>query len=442
MLGCMLGLGRRVARALGASAAGLVALLPCARVAAHGEPPTVHAVIRADAEGPVLLRLGTGFAQRASAGRFRFLCSALWGGELGAPAAALPDGRVLVGANAGLKLLAPDGSVTPHPDPAGAGLTTELVRAHDQVFALRYNAGRSELLRVDAERVQVLWSDSNAWYSLAALEDGLVLLRASSVNVEQLVLSFDGVERERRGASAARTVDYAFARPLANAPYALLLFQTTPELGRLEQGSFVRVAQAASSIAGPIATPEGPLLALDGQLQRLQGDTPAPLADATYVSCLEAGADANYACTRTGLARVAATGVGDELFAFTWLTPPNLALLADEKARARCDYQWQDLRFDLIALDMPLRFEAEAEPDAGPLDAGLVDAGLADAGSSEPDAGEVEPRADASEEPPVKTEGSSRCALQGVPVRDVPWSVGAMLGVGLALRRRRSSKSR
>jgi hypothetical protein len=441
MLGSMLGLGRRVAQAAGASAFALGMLTPCLRAAAHGEPPLAHAVIRADSSGPILIKLGTGFALRQAGGRFRFVCPALWGGELTAPAAALPDGRVVVGANAGLMLLATDGSMLPHPDPLAAGLVTELVRSQDKVFALRYSAGRSEVLEVDAEHVRVVWSDSDAWYSLAALHSSLVLLRASNASVEQLALSFDGTERERRTGSALRTVDYAFVRPLDDEAYALLLFQTTPELGRLEQGSFVRVAQAGSSIAGPIATPEGPLLALDGQLTRMQGQMLAPLADAAYVSCLEQGEFANYACTRTGLARVGAQGVGEELFALTSLVPPDLTLPHDEKARARCDYQWQDMRFDLIALGMPLRFEGQEESDAGRADAGVTVA--AEAGVAPPDAGSELAAADASEEPSaVVAKGSSHCALARVGQRrETPWSglawAGLCSGLAAELGRRR-----
>ena len=102
-------------------------------------------------------------------------------------------------------------------------------------------------------------------------------------------LSLGGTELGRQTATAARAVDYVFARSLGDEPLALLLYQTMPELVRMQDGAFVSVARGASSIAGPIAAEQGALLAVDGQLQRLGDAGLTPLSDATYVSCLERG---------------------------------------------------------------------------------------------------------------------------------------------------------
>jgi hypothetical protein len=417
----MLGLGRLRVAGLGA----LLALsLPSARAAAHGGPPAAYSVIVVDDDGPVLIKLGVGFALRESAERFRYVCPAAWGGELAAPAAALPDGTVVVGADDGLMLLAADGSVTPHPDANARGFSTELVRAGGRVFALRYAADRSEVVEVDAEQVRMVWSEARTWYSMAALGDALVLMRASGTELEQLRISLEGGELARHAATAPRPVDYVFARNLADEALALLLIQTTPELGRLQDGAFVRVALGGSSIAGPITTEQGALLAVDGQLQRLGTAGLVPLSDTTYVGCLERHGAEAYACTREGVSRIGEQGLGQSLFALTWLVPPDLTQLETAAARARCDYQWQDLRFDLISIGLAPRDQA---PDAGTLPT--------DAGDGAEDGGS-EPASDASEEPPPGRGSSSRCAL-GVVDRGGVWCGCALLASLLALRLRR-----
>ncbi|HEX6240549.1 MAG TPA: hypothetical protein VFZ61_06630 [Polyangiales bacterium] len=413
---------------IGALCSALGLLTPATGARAHGEPPTAHAVVREDAEGPLLVKLGIGFAAREEPGRFRYLCPALWAGEYTAPAAALPDGTVVIGADSGLMLLAPDGTLTRHPDPLAEGFSTELVVSHGGVFALRFKQGKSEVLAVDAVKARVVWSDSRVWYSLAPLAHGLVLLRSQNALLDQLTLSFEGALLDSQQASSPRSVDYVFARGLAEEAYALLLSQSSPELGRIQGNTFTRVALAASSIAGPIITPQGALLAVDGQLQRLDGASLSPLADPTYVGCLERHEHGSYACTREGVSRLGPEGVGEQLFSLAWLVPPDFSQLSDEKARARCDYQWQDLRFDLLALGVTLDLEDEFAADAGRGD--------------EFDAGVGEDEADASEEPPASAKSSSRCALRPAASAEAPWSWGLLgLGLcGLALRRRRQRR--
>jgi hypothetical protein len=402
------------------------ALLPCAVAEAHGEPPRAHAVVRADAEGPLLIKLGAGLAAREQRERFRFICPALWGGELASPAAALADGSVVIGANSGLMLLEMDGTLRAHPDALAQGYATELVATREGVFALRFKDGKSEVVAVDAQQARVVWSDAKTWYSLAPLESGLLLLRSTGTLLEQLVVGFDGLVRAQESAVTLGSVDYPFARALGDEAFALLLRQNAPELGRVQGGVFTRVAQGASSIAGPIATGTGGLLAIDGQLHGFDGKVATPLADTSFVSCLEQGEHDAYACTREGVSRVSAAGLGEPLFALSWLTPPDLSQLADDKARARCDYQWQDLRFDLLALGMALRFEdeaQEAESDAG---AGAADAEIATADAA---------RGDREDEAPRRRD-SSGCSVGERGATFEGWAVAAGL-LGLIQRRRR-----
>lgn len=435
----MLGLVRMYAR-LGALASATTLLALPTHARAHGEPPTAHAVIREDADGPLLVKLGIGFAERVAPGRFQYVCPARWKGELTSPAAALADGTVVIGANAGLMLLEPDGTLRVHPDPVAVGFSTEIVASAGGVFALRFKQGKSELLAVDATQARVVWSDTRVWYSLAPLAHGLVVLRSNNTALEQITLSFEGAPLDSQQAVTLRNVDYAFARGLGDDAYALLLSQSAPELGRIQVNAFTRVAQASSSIAGPISTPQGTLLAIDGQLQKLDGASLTPLADTAYVNCLERHEHGIYACTRDGVSRMVGDGVGEEVFALSWLVPPDLAQLSDETDRGRCDYQWQDLRFDLLALGMSLRFEDEIEADAGS-DAGQADAGR-DAGAQGND--DVAPPAeepDAGEEPPA-TRGSSRCALSPGQAHPAAWGWGVLPSLAAFVLARRRARVR
>lgn len=314
------------------------------------------------------MRLSTGVALRRGAERFQFVCPAAWGDEYPAPLAALDDGTLVVGASSGLMLLSADGKVRPHPDPAAAGITTELVRGMHSVFSLRVTQQGSEVLAIDAQTVRVIWQDTKSWYSLAAFDDKLLLLRASGVLVEQLTLgASDGKEIDRQTATMGLPVDYAFARATGGAAYALLLFQTAPQLGTLRMGNFNKIAEGLSSISGPLTVGTMTYVAVDGQMSALVDGGVVPLQESAYVLCLEQADDLPYACKPDGIASVNPRGRGLDaaVFKLSWLTPPDLTLLASGKPHDRCDYQWQDMRFDLIALGMPL-------PGDGASDAGVI----------------------------------------------------------------------
>jgi hypothetical protein len=365
MLGAML-----VRVALGFVAFLGFAMTPCSNARAHGVPPTAYAVVAHDAQGAKAVRLSTGVALRRASERFQFVCPAAWGDEYAAPLAALDDGTLVVGAVNGLMLLSEDGQVRPHPDPAALGISTELVRGARGVFSLRITPEGSELLAIDAEHVRVIFRDAKSWYSLAAIDDKLLLLRVNGNAVEQLVVSsLDGAELDRQLATLATPVDYAFARAAGGTAYALLLYQASSELGSLGGNAFKLMAKGVSSVAGPLTIGTSTLLAVDGQLSHWVAGEPVPLAETAYVACLEQAADLTYACKPEGIARVNAQGLAEPLFKLDWLVAPSLDALPTSRAKDRCDYQWQDMRFDLIALGMPLPEEA-----AQPIDAGVVGA--------------------------------------------------------------------
>jgi MYXO-CTERM domain-containing protein len=388
-------LGAMVARPFfGLLALAGFALPPCGTAHAHGTPPTAYAVVAHDAQGALAVRLSTGVALRRSAERFQFVCPAAWGDEYAAPLAALDDGTIVVGASNGLMLLKADGTVQPHPDPAAVGISTELVRGTHGAFSLRITPEGSQVLAIDANKVRVVWQDTKSWYSLAALDEKLVLLRSSGNAIEQVVVSStDGKELEHQVAMVGTPVDYAFARATGGAAYALLLFQTAPELGSLRMNTFAKIGEGTSSIAGPLALADSTLVAVDGQLSKLVNGLPAPLSETAYVLCLEQADGLPYACKPDGIARVSEQGLGEPLFKLAWLAPPNLQQVAPGKPHDRCDYQWQDMRFDLIALGTPLPEDALADASVVPVGAEPApsDAGPADAAEVASDSGTGSP---------------------------------------------------
>lgn len=338
-------------------------LTPCASALAHGLPPTAYAVVTSDGEGAQVVRLSTGLALRRGRERFQFVCPAAWGDESAAPLAALDDGTVVVGAVNGLMLMAPDGALRAHPDPEAAGISTELLRTEHGVFSLRVTQDSSQVLAIDAQSARVLWQDARSWYSIGAHDDVLVLLRASNAEIEQLTLAAsDGKERERQLATLGAPVDYVFTRATRGGSYVLTLTQNAPVLGSLSANAFSKIAQGASTIAGPLRVGDETLLAVDGQLSRLQNGEVMALAESAYLLCLEESEGVPYACTPDGIKRVRGEALGEPLFELSWLLPPDLSQLPAGKPRERCDYQWQDMRFDLLALGVPVRGD---EPDAG-----------------------------------------------------------------------------
>jgi hypothetical protein len=151
--------------------------------------------------------------------------------------------------------------------------------------------------------------------------------------------------------------------------------------------AFGKIAEGLSSIAGPLSVGAKTLLAVDGQLSELTNGSATPLTESAYVLCLEESAGLAYACKPDGIARVSDQGLGAALFKLAWLVAPNLSQLAPGKPHDRCDYQWQDMRFDLIALGTPLPEEATPDGGTGPVGAEPEPADAATPDAYAPEAG-------------------------------------------------------
>jgi hypothetical protein len=330
----------------------LLTWAPCVQAFAHGVPPDAYSVLTHDATGALAVSLSAGVALRRSAQSYQFVCPMAWGDQFSAPVAALADGTIVVAATRGLMLLSADGTLSAHPDPAAVGRSSDLVRSARGVFALRTTPQGSEVLAVDAQTVRVLWKDTNSLYSLAALDDKLVLLRANGLMLQQVTIaSADGTELERQTAPLESPVDNVYARANAGAAYALVVFRNgTIAIGSLQANVFSKLGEGELSIAGPLSVDNVTLLALDGKLEQVVEGRATPLADAHNVVCLAEHDGLSYACETNGIARVTGSAVGAPLFRFGWLTAPDLARVPEGDDRFYCNTQWADLRLDMQLL--------------------------------------------------------------------------------------------
>jgi hypothetical protein len=424
-------------------------LTVCARAFAHGVPPDAYAVLSHDAEGPRAVSMSAGVALRRSPQRYQFVCPKAWGDQFASPLAALSDGTIVVGATDGLMLLSDDGTLRPHPDPAAVGRSSDVVRSpRGALFSLRPTAEGSEVLAIDALTVRVLWKDTKSLYSLAALDDKLVLVRVNGTMLEQVTIAAaDGAELERQTAVLDLPADYVYARANAGEAYALLVFRNgTLALGSLHMNAFTKLAQGELSIAGPLSMANGMLLALDGKLTQVVGGQAAPLADDHNVLCLAEQDELTYACDSEGIARVNGPALGEPLFRFGWLTAPDLTRVTDDDARFLCNSQWQDLRFDVqltgMSLDVDSMPVAGSPPANPPLAAGGVGAQppgtpLATGGVGGQPAASGGGPAVAPAQP--AQEASSGCATlpaRSAPRAADPSALGLVLAVALFARRR------
>jgi hypothetical protein len=367
----------------------LLALTTCTRALAHGVPPDAYAVLSHDAQGARAVSISLGVALRRGPQSYQFVCPMAWHDQFAAPVAALPDGTVVVGAVSGLTLLGEDGSLRPHPDPAAIGRSSDVVRSASGVFSLRPTAEGSEVLAVDAQTVRSLWKDTKSLYSIAAVGDKLVLIRADGMMLEQVTISAaNGAELERQTAVLDKPVDYVYARANAGLAYALVVFRNgTMRLGSLQMNEFTKLAEGDYSIAGPLSVGTDTLVATDGKLTQLAGGQPSPVADDHNIVCLSEHDGLPYACDTDGVARVNGPMLADPLFRFAWLTPPDLTRVPEGEERLICNMQWADLRADMLLLP----------PESAPTDPAL--GGVAGAPPSA--AGGGAPVAGAGSQPPA-----------------------------------------
>lgn len=386
-------------------------------LAAHGPPPAALAILAEDARGPTFVRLHGGLARRERSDQFRYLCPAAWGDELALPAAAIPDGPIVVASARGLVVLDSEGRASPHSDPHAVGASSDFAELGASLFALRVADGATEVLAIDAMRVRTVFSEPGSWASIAATDDSLGLQRLNGERLEQLRITADGAVLDRSLARSPEGAYLVLARATARELYAVVATPRGRELGQIDAGAWRSLELTGAAIAGPIELPDGrALVALDGQLGPLSSPRDV-LEGVPPVSCLgRLGAHA-YACTRAGVSDLEDTRLADPIFSLSSLGPPDLDRV-DEPQRAACQLQWEHVRFDLLAFGVALREPVEVEPE-------LVDAG--DSADAAADSGKARDR--------------SGCGVGGAPGRGGALALFAAL-VALVRRRRRSAHQR
>jgi hypothetical protein len=399
------------------------------RAHGHGRPPQVDGVAAIDDGIPQLVILNEGLALRGERG-WSYLCPALWGDadaiQGGSPKAQSIDGETtwVIGDD----VYAFDRQrFTPQAQQLVTELKTSALAGNaSALFALRTGASGHEIVPVGTPVYQPIWSSSSYWTTLAADSQSLYVGHVpAGMRLDLTVLEPSGAER-----SSAQFALEIEATDLQLAPHGKGLFavvesDSTKQLGKLEAGRFERLATAAHSILGPVASPNGSLwIAIDGRLQRLPGpgEAPAVGVDANCldlanrpaeecVTCLGEQGGVAYACSSVEVYVLGDDGLGERVFDIHGLNPPPPELVTDQ-VRMLCDRQWMDFEQDLLANNL-----APATGPSAMAGSGAAPLGIAGA-------------------PANASTDSAGCSTGGAPAHARSWPLALLLlCIGLSLRR-------
>lgn len=343
---------------------------------AHIGPAAVKAILSMEGGRPTLLWLNEGLAIRRG-DTWHYVCPALWGDAQMGDADSVQSGTAWVGAQSGVWLFQADGSVAPHPDPVAAGgIPLALSASQDSVMQLRQEGDVTRLLRLDLQKAEVVWSDLTRWDTMAVGDDFVVVLRMPTAEIETVRLATDGTELARESVMPPPSSLGPIGRIVGSSLYVTvsrLLPDTSygVEAARIESGAWHSL-HVGVGFVGPTPGPGGELIvAVDGQLAALDGDTTRPLPLDTLVNCVDEFQGFVYACDSVGLREITADGPGPALFELQKLEAPEQDLVPADK-RELCSQQWDLYQGDLAWV--------------GSL-AGNADAGVPDGGVRAPDAG-------------------------------------------------------
>lgn len=300
---------------------------------------------------PTMLWLNEGLAIRRG-DAWHYVCPALWGDAEMGDADSVQSGTAWIGAQSGVWLFEADGSAAPHPDSVAAGGSPlALAASQDSVMQLRMEGDVTRLLRVDLQKAQVVWSDLVRWDTMAVGDDFVVVLRMQTAEIETLRLATDGTELARArvmpppsslgptGRIVGSSLYVTVSRLLPDTSYGV-------EAARIENGAWHSL-HVGVSFVGPTLGPSGELVvAVDGQLAVLDGDTTRPLPLDTIVNCVGEFQGFVYACDSVGLREIAAAGPGPALFELQKLEAPEQDLVPADKWEL-CSQQWELYQGDL-----------------------------------------------------------------------------------------------
>jgi PAS domain-containing protein len=316
-----------------------------ADASAHGAAPAAIGLLGFNGEDASLVRLSRGMAHRVPDG-FRFMCPEAWGGDITAPAVALPGGPALV-AGERLFVVAPDGVVSPHPSQPGTGIA--LANNSAATFGLFSRDAQYELRHITESTSELIRILDEPFRLLAASDSELSLLGWTGSSVVFQTMSLAGEPRERVEWIAPSAVSYAELRVAAEQLYILIWGSAAPwaTLGRMTAGAYEPLREANANIAGPVALDTGTLVALDGELEVLE-DGAAVDVRGNKVTCLGGVLGQPYACAHGDVLRVEPDGLGSPLFEIVSLREPDYRGLS-EAARMDCMTRWLDVKVDVAS---------------------------------------------------------------------------------------------
>jgi len=355
----------------------LALLALVARASAHGSLPAATELLAHSAGSATLVRLAPGgLAYRVPDG-FRFVCPEAWGGDVLAPAAAIPAGRALIASDA-LFVVEQDGRVSPHPIQAGSGVV--VTNNRDAAFGVFKHEGRYELRRVTEGTNDLVRVLEQPFGALVASDREVSLLRWLDSTLVLQRMSLTGELRESLTWTVPNAVAYARLRTAGDSLYVLVWGRSAPwvTLGRVTARGYEPMREASSDIAGPVALavdPPDTLVALDGTIERLEGGTSVD-AHGNRATCLGTNDAQPYACVHGDLLRVDPGGLGAPLFELSALREPDYQTLP-AALRMDCSTRWLDLRDHVASL----------LSSGSAADAGVADAATPDAATLTPGAG-------------------------------------------------------
>lgn len=315
---------------------------------AHGDPPTPLSLLARDGEAAALVLLDSAMARRTALSSFEYVCPARWGEEVSTPTVALDAQCTLVVGREALMVVEGE-RVERHPHALAQQAFADLLTLDGRLLGLLVDGAGTWLYEITRDDVALFFHDEVSWQSAHADARGVLLSRLADGRVEQLRVASDGKRGTVLGAALSQHASHVLSRSAGERDYVVTLMGPKAELAVIEAGGYRRLLGPASAILGPVMVAEQTLVALDGQLQVLDGELATPVSDASNLTCLYGGV-LPYACTREAILSVTVAGLGQPLFSLTQLAPPELQNLMDPETRAACELQWEHARFDLQSI--------------------------------------------------------------------------------------------
>ena len=331
-----------------------LALWACtSKVRAHGDPPAVTDLLSVDAEGAKVVSLTEGLAVRLAEG-WHFVCPAAFGSAL-PPLALSADGSQtwVVGAE-DLFLLDGQGQVHAQgQSELDSATVVALAADRDSVYALRFAAEGSEVVRLEQDQAAVVHVGNEPWTSVAFDGRSLWLSRLDSDSLRLLELSPEGDQRDLQSIVLEGAWLSARLRAASDGLYVALRNNQEYRVAAVEPGATRPLFTAPVPIEGPAHNEGGGWLSSGGALMRLGSDVPEPFELEDRITCLGNWHEQAFVCDQTRMRALDEAGPSGTLFELAELQGPLPSEEGAELSR-ECRDQWTLFRGDLgrIGIDV------------------------------------------------------------------------------------------